>query len=210
MYANNDVSDARLSAVAYCNMTLPLEVAISTSTPVNEADGATVALKGQMFGNEYNGTVDADGKLSISEIWRDVYSVMVSKAGFVTSSTNYDATTGETATINIVLNEYRVDPFGLEVSTTNTAGERKFVWNTPNYLFDDFEDHEAFAINSPGSIGWSYIDNSNTATIPIDGVNYPNSGAKMAFQVFNPYETDPVLAITNEGLRPHSGKQFIA
>lgn len=175
-----------------------------------EADGAAVALKGQTFGNEYTGTVGADGKLSLGEIWRDVYKVTVSKPGFTTFAAEHDATKGETATVNAVLDEYRVDPFGLEVSKTSTAGQRKFVWNTPNYLFDDFEGHEAFAVNSPGTIGWTYIDDSHTATIPIDGVNYPNAGAEMAFQVFNPYETDPVLGVINEGIRPHSGKQFLA
>lgn len=210
VYGDNDASDARLSAVEYCNMTLPFNVAVSTSTPTNEADGAAVALKGQTFGNEYTGTVGADGKLSLGEIWRDVYNVTVSKPGFTTFAAEHDATKGETATVNAVLDEYRVDPFGLEVSKTSTAGQRKFVWNTPNYLFDDFEGHEAFAVNSPGTIGWTYIDDSHTATIPIDGVNYPNAGAEMAFQVFNPYETDPVLGVINEGIRPHSGKQFLA
>ncbi len=210
VYGDNDASDARLSAVEYCNMTLPLNVAVSTSTPTNEADGAAVALKGQTFGNEYTGTVGADGKLSLGEVWRDVYNVTVSKPGFTTFAAEHDATKGETATVNAVLDEYRVDPFGLEVSKTSTAGQRKFVWNTPNYLFDDFEGHEAFAVNSPGIIGWTYIDDSHTATIPIDGVNYPNAGAEMAFQVFNPYETDPVLGVINEGIRPHSGKQFLA
>ena len=210
VYGDNDASNARLSAVEYCNMTLPLNVAVSTSTPANEADGAAVALKGQTFGNEYTGTVGADGKLSLGEVWRDVYKVTVSKPGFTTFAAEHDATKGETATVNAVLDEYRVDPFGLEVSKTSTAGQRKFVWNTPNYLFDDFEGHEAFAVNSPGIIGWTYIDDSHTATIPIDGVNYPNAGAEMAFQVFNPYETDPVLGVINEGIRPHSGKQFLA
>lgn len=210
VYGDNDASDARLSAVEYCNMTLPLNIAVSTSTPTNEADGAAVALKGQTFGNEYTGTVGADGKLSLGEVWRDVYKVTVSKPGFTTFAAEHDATKGETATVNAVLDEYRVDPFGLEVSKTSTAGQRKFVWNTPNYLFDDFEGHEAFAVNSPGTIGWTYIDDSHTATIPIDGVNYPNAGAEMAFQVFNPYETDPVLGVINEGIRPHSGKQFLA
>lgn len=210
VYGDNDASDARLSAVEYCNMTLPLNVAVSTSTPTNEADGAAVALKGQTFGNEYTGTVGTDGKLSLGEVWRDVYNVTVSKPGFTTFAAEHDATKGETATVNAVLDEYRVDPFGLEVSKTSTAGQRKFVWNTPNYLFDDFEGHEAFAVNSPGIIGWTYIDDSHTATIPIDGVNYPNAGAEMAFQVFNPYETDPVLGVINEGIRPHSGKQFLA
>lgn len=210
VYGDNDASDARLSAVEYCNITLPLNVVVSTSTPTNEADGAAVALKGQTFGNEYTGTVGADGKLSLGEIWRDVYKVTVSKPGFTTFAAEHDATKGETATVNAVLDEYRVDPFGLEVSKTSTAGQRKFVWNTPNYLFDDFEGHEAFAVNSPGTIGWTYIDDSHTATIPIDGVNYPNAGAEMAFQVFNPYETDPVLGVINEGIRPHSGKQFLA
>lgn len=107
-------------------MTLPLNVAVSTSTPTNEADGAAVALKGQTFGNEYTGTVGADGKLSLGEVWRDVYKVTVSKTGFTTFAAEHDATKGETATVNAVLDEYRVDPFGLEVSKTSTAGQRKF------------------------------------------------------------------------------------
>lgn len=107
VYGDNDVSDARLSAVEYCDMTLPLNVAVSTSTPTNEADGAAVALKGQTFGNEYTGTVGADGKLSLGEIWRDVYKVTVSKPGFTTFAAEHDATKGETATVNAVLDEYR-------------------------------------------------------------------------------------------------------
>ena len=210
VYAGGDASEAQLSDVAYCNMMVPFAITVTTNTASNESAGATVTMKGQTYGNEYAATADSEGRVTIAELWRDNYDVTVAKRGFVTAECQADFSSVATAALDVQLKEYTTDPFGLEVSTTGVAGERKLVWNTPNYLFDDFEGHTAFAVNSPGTIGWTYIDDSHTTTLPIDGVDYPHAGEEMAFQVFNPYETDPVLGVVNESIRPHSGRQFLA
>lgn len=210
IYDGIDASEARLSDMVYCNMMIPAQIAVTTNTPEQESAGAALELKGKKFGNVYSATVGSDGRVDIAEIWRDGYELSVKKRGFVTYTNEYDFTTGESAQIAAQLLEYTTDPFGLEVSATGKTGERKFVWNTPNYIFDDFEGHTAFAVNSPGTVGWTYIDDSHTTTLPIDGVDYPHAGEEMAFQVFNPYETDPVLGVVNEAIRPHSGRQFLA
>lgn len=84
-------------------------------------------------------------------------------------------------------------------------------WNNPepiNGLFDDFEDHTDFAINSPGSIGWQYIDADNAATYTWTATSFPNQGQKMAFIVFNPSKTSPSTG-TYPDVMPFSGNKML-
>lgn len=213
VYTGECESEAALSAEIYKNMTTDVTVTLSTDTPTNEAEGATVTLTGEApDGSEavYTATANASGKATVSGMWKGSYKVTTAKHGFVTVETTADLSTENAYTLAYTLNEYVVDPFALEVKKTDDEASRLFSWNKAEFLFDDFESHTAFAVNSPGSIGWTYIDDSDTETLPIDGVDYDNAGAKMAFQVFNPYETDPVLGVLNADIRPYSGKQFLA
>ena len=77
-------------------------------------------------------------------------------------------------------------------------------------IVEDFESHTAFAVNSPGSLGWSYIDGDNSTVSGLDGVTIPNLGsdAKLAYLVMKPEAATP--AITEEGLLPKSGSQYLA
>lgn len=84
-------------------------------------------------------------------------------------------------------------------------------WNNPeaiNGLFDDFEDHTDFEINSAGSIGWTYIDADNASTYTWTAADYPNQGKPMAFIVFNPSKTSPSTE-TWPDIQPYSGKKFL-
>ncbi len=84
------------------------------------------------------------------------------------------------------------------------------VWNTvePVYgIFDDFEGHSDFAINSPGQVGWSYFDMDHARTVGIGEYVYENSGSPMAFMVWNPSKTIP--AYTYDKAQPHSGKKCL-
>lgn len=74
-------------------------------------------------------------------------------------------------------------------------------------IFDDFEEHEDFAINSPGKVGWSYLDMDNDKTYVIGNYIYRNSGAPMAFQVWVPSKTVP--AYTNKKGLPHKGNKCL-
>lgn len=62
-------------------------------------------------------------------------------------------------------------------------------WNNPepvNGVFDDFEAHPDFVINSPGTANWQYIDADNQETYTWTSADFPNQGQRMAFIVFNP------------------------
>ena len=83
-------------------------------------------------------------------------------------------------------------------------------WESPEPvygLFDDFESHEAFAVNSPGEVGWQYVDMDNDETYGIGDYQWNGRGNPSAFVVWNPDRTMPVY----DGPRgvAHSGKQML-
>lgn len=84
-------------------------------------------------------------------------------------------------------------------------------WNNPetmNGLFDDFEGHNDFVINSPGALGWQYIDADNEPTYTWTAADFPNQGQPMAFIVFNPSKTSPSTA-TWPDIKPFSGNKML-
>ena len=83
-------------------------------------------------------------------------------------------------------------------------------WESPEPvygLFDDFESHEAFAVNSPGEVGWQYVDMDNDETYGIGDYQWNGRGNPSAFVVWNPDRMMPVY----DGPRgvAHSGKQML-
>ncbi len=84
-------------------------------------------------------------------------------------------------------------------------------WNNaePVYgIFDDFESHPDFAFNSPGEVGWSYLDMDNERTYTIGSYIYDNSDQPKAFQIWNPSQTIPPYT-ADKGL-PHRGNKCLA
>lgn len=87
-------------------------------------------------------------------------------------------------------------------------------WYSPeaiNGFWDDFEQHPDFAINSPGSIGWQYIDGDNRDTYTWNAGNFPGQGSKMAFVVMNGSEMSfgDLDISTNPNFQPVSGKKML-
>ena len=85
-----------------------------------------------------------------------------------------------------------------------------FKWNVSEHLFDDFETHTDFVINSAGNIGWTYIDGDGQETYGIDDVDYINATLPKAYMIFNPYATDPNIALFDSNIRPRSGEKYLA
>ena len=168
---------------------------IKTSTPTNEAKGAQVVL------------TNIDG--NSEHIYTDIN---ISLKGF----NNYTAESEDFSTENsyekssYVLQEYIVNPFNLEVVKTDNEQERMFKWNVSEHLFDDFETHTDFVINSAGNIGWTYIDGDGQETYGIDDVDYINATLPKAYMIFNPYATDPNIALFDSNIRPRSGEKYLA
>lgn len=100
-------------------------------------------------------------------------------------------------------------PTELNVDKINVK-EVHLSWKSPEELigiYDGFEGHPDFKINSAGDLGWSYIDLDNSTTYSISNYVYPGVGSKMAYQVFNPWS---VPNFQNPRATPHSGKKMLA
>ena len=153
VYNNGEiVSPAAFTQALTKDMYTRVTLNIKTSTPTNEAKGAQVVLT-NIDGNSehiYTGTTDASGKIVFSNIWKGTYDINISLKGF----NNYTAESEDFSTENsyekssYVLQEYIVNPFNLEVVKTDNEQERMFKWNVSEHLFDDFETHTDFVINS--------------------------------------------------------------
>ena len=84
-------------------------------------------------------------------------------------------------------------------------------WLSPeqtNGYWEDFENHDDFQINSPGNIGWQYIDGDNALTYTWAACSFPNQRQKMAFIVMNPSQTSPATD-ANPNYKPFSGKKML-
>lgn len=83
-------------------------------------------------------------------------------------------------------------------------------WTSPEPvygIFDDFEGHPDFEINSPGEIGWQYLDMDNEETYGFGEYQWKDRGKPAAFQVFNASKTIPVYK--GERGIAHSGKKML-
>ena len=74
-------------------------------------------------------------------------------------------------------------------------------------LFDDVEAHEYGAINSPGPVGWSYIDGDGEPTSTFSSLNFLNEGATMAYIVL---DDEQIYGTGINNPQAHSGHKFFA
>lgn len=101
-------------------------------------------------------------------------------------------------------------PYGLRVVDVNNKAVR-LTWNNPEPVdgyFEDFEGHSDFVINSPGSIGWDYLDLDNEYVVTWAATSFPNQGQKMAYIIMNPSRTSPSVA-GRPGFIPYSGDKML-
>ena len=101
-------------------------------------------------------------------------------------------------------------PYNLRLTGVNEHTV-SLAWTSPEPVdgfLEDFEGHDDFAINSPGSIGWTYIDADNKPTYTWQACTFPTQGQKMACVVMNPWQTVPAVN-DNPNYKPHSGQKML-
>ena len=101
-------------------------------------------------------------------------------------------------------------PYNLRLTGVNEHTV-SLAWTSPEPVdgfLEDFEGHNDFAINSPGSIGWTYIDADNKLTYTWQACTFPTQGQKMAYVVMNPWQTVPAVN-DNPNYKPHSGQKML-
>lgn len=101
-------------------------------------------------------------------------------------------------------------PYGLRLMGVNDR-DVSLSWLSPEKTdgyWEDFETHDDFQINSPGSIGWQYVDADNAQTYTWQACTFPNQGQKMAFIIMNPSQTSPATD-SNPNYKPYSGNKML-
>ena len=198
------------------NMTATVTFRLTTNTEENEAFGARVFMINGGGRHVYEGIAGDDGVVVLENVWKTGYDVTISLDGFETQTGHYEFLEDDEFDYDITLNEHQVQPYNLIVEDIDGQPTQKnFIWNYPDYFFDGFEDHPDFAVNSPGVIGWNYIDGDGAETGGPIGYDWPNLYQPMAYQVFNPYSDQ---AVSSEGTRitslwygmtPRSGQRML-
>ena len=140
--------------------------------------------------------------------------------GIFNFSVAEDVPDGHVATINVVItdgsrswNETLIitaighaceAPTGLQVVVDNS--DATITWDTQSIatltISDDFEGHEAFAINSPGTVGWTYIDADDTNTGTFSNIDFTGEGTKMAYIIMDKGSLSNLIA-------GYSGNKFL-
>ena len=101
-----------------------------------------------------------------------------------------------------------VAPTGL--TATANGNNVTLTWDseenteTTSTITDDFEGHTYGDINSPGTVGWTYIDGDGANTGTFQSVAFTNEGSAMAYIVL-----DAGQMSGNTTIQAHSGNKFI-
>lgn len=191
-------------------MTGKLTLKIRTNSHSGDANGAVVSIAGQDPFDSRNATVGEGGIVEFNDIWRCPYTVEVSLPGYEFDARTADLYADKDLKLeDLVLREIIAVPVNLSVSGDAEKGFR-LTWNESGEIFDDFEDHGAFAVASAGEVGWLYRDADGSRTFAEQEFDFPGRTQPCSFMVFNPWLTTPSMADARSASLPYSGKQELA
>lgn len=180
-----------------------------TNAAGEDASGAAVLLAGKESTDSYSATADESGVARFENVHEGTYVLTVTKKGFETLTEEIEISGAEDYASTFTLTETTKMPENLMVEETEDAASRLLRWNVLMGLFEDFEGHEDFAINSPGDLGWSYIDgDGSTDNYSSPDYEYPHKEEAAAFQIMNPYNTMPSMVDHNH-MDTHSGQKVL-
>ena len=198
-------------------------VTINLSAEVQDAnalDGTAVTLESTDGAYSYSATLqDGQQTCTFPEVSKGEYSLTVVNQRFEVIDETIQPATESSYTYSYALEERLTAPVNLVAEeNAETAGTYDLTWNLTSNIFEDFESHEDFTLNSRGEISWSYLDNDdieNTYGMSYtaeDGsqqqVVYDNWGARTAYIIFNPSTTNP-RCDQDGNINPYSGSKFL-
>ena len=199
------------------NMLTRVKLNITTNTPDDETLGTKVLL-GNGRDHFYDILIDEDGKNDIvfEDVWKGNYTLIITLDGFNDVIEQLDLTTDNEYAFTYKLEENRVQPFNLIIEDVEGTlmAEKRLVWNFADYYYESFEDHEDFVINSPGAIGWSYIDGDGGETGGFRDFSWSGMYQPMAYIVYNAkaaVNADGSYSVWDyfAGLRPRTGERHL-
>lgn len=207
IHTDGNCSYATFSPAVPRLLTADVAISLMTNAPGEDASSAVVLLAGKDNTNSYSATADDEGKVTFGNVWEGVYSMTCTKKGFETLTADVTVSGEADSELSFTLTEATKMPFNLILEETGEPSERLLRWNVLTDIFEDFEGHDDWAIDSPGELGWSYIDGDGDETYYSPNYEFPNAGEPMAFIVMNPGAADPVM--TDDFIDTHSGEKVL-
>lgn len=203
---DNLVSEKVFSNPVYHQQFTDVTFNINTNSVPEDAEGALIKLD-DVRGNHYQITV-TDGKASLPHIWKGIYTLTLTQAGFEEQVVSVDLSAESEYELSYTLVQIIAPVSNLDILPTEQKTEWKLMWDLFGNIEDGFESeaYEDFEINPVGNTGWQYIDNDGLETYGFGATTFPNMRAKMAAILFNSNTTEPPLAIHTA----HSGDRALA
>lgn len=189
------------------NVTVKVDVNAAEITPV----GAYVKLINTNNNPDYvySGIVNESKEAEFKDVWKGIYKIEIQLDGCDQfEKNNVDLSTEQQYVVGpYTLKEKLVKPYNLTISDGQVPTTKILRWNDDVTIFDNFESHDDFKINSPGKYKWTYINEIVTDTYGFENCEWPNMGLSHAYIVFNPSRTNPPLEYTS--IMPYSGDKFL-
>lgn len=203
-YPAGNTSEAMLSEALPKGMEVAFTVNLSTDTGESPQDAVVTMESADDAGRAYTATADG-ASLTFPAVWRGTYSITVEKEHFDKVSLSDVAIDDEGLSIDVVLSESIIAPYGLDVEVAGSSAT--LTWNNaPTTFFDDMEGHEDFAISDIGD--YTLRDGDGQPTYFFNDIHYDNMGYVGSFIVMNPSMTTPEA---NAGpFLPYSGDRYLA
>ncbi|MBO4812003.1 MAG: carboxypeptidase regulatory-like domain-containing protein [Prevotella sp.] len=216
VYTGDKLSAVTLADSIGNKMSATVTFRLTTNTEENESYGARVFMINGGGRHVYEAVADDDGLVTFENVWKAGYDVTISLDGFISHSQQYVFTGADEFVFDVELKENQIQPYNLIIEDVEGNDYSKnFIWNYPDYIFEGFEEHTDFAINSPGPLGWQYIDGDGGETGGVAGFSWPGMFQPMAFQVFNPSspqaynEGGTNIQSYLYGLAPYQGQKML-
>lgn len=208
VYPDGRMSGPVFTSYKAYNMETNVTVRVKTNDKTGLAKGAVVTLTDEK-GKTFTGKVNEENKALFEKLWKGNYTISIVKEGFETVSAKGDfSLENDYTTDEFILKEIIVTPYNLQVEEQGDQ-QALFSWNTTATIFDDFESHDDFTINSAGKVGWQYLDLDEGLTYAFNNCHFLREGEPRAFIIFNPSATEPSIADV-EAIKAYSGSKFLA
>lgn len=210
VYKDEKESDSTLSQVIGKDLTTKITFIVTTNAGDQHANPEI-----RLYSKSQDKFFEAEnvkGKWVIQDLPKEQYSLVAHLDGFnPIFQKNLDFTKDNAYEYDLKFVETKIQAYNLKVKSNGTPFSRDIRWNEDHFIFDDFESYEPFTLNPKSDkCNWMYWDLDNKETAEIQDVEFPHSGERMSFIVFNPYRTEPPLARKTVNILPYSGEQFLA
>lgn len=210
VYPDGTMSERVLSACVLKDAYSTLSIEAVTNSHSASAAGADVVLYNADRSNEYKAVLDASGKATISDVWKDAYTIELRLAGYKPLVKGLDITkASELSTGRLMLEEIIATPVNLKLYE-NADGTLRMTWNESGEIADDFESYSAFAAPGDDVLPWQCLDADGGRTFAESTYDFPGRTTPMSFIVFNPRETSPSMFEERSASHAHSGDQHLA